>query len=196
MANTNVLLCLFDVLHQQIEFAVCDVTDCGVLGSGEGLIFACLFCFWFGGILHCIPSSHFPLSPNCISCSFLSHTLTKPRHFATRNHDSTADHGLRLATCLTGLFVSILILTFFFIRRRQLVRQHQRASTSTQRHASTNTLGLIMFFPLPPNLLPAPELYVFPCLQDDKKNWLDKNGNFKTEELDLYICCFFLLVLL
>ncbi|PBK83565.1 hypothetical protein ARMGADRAFT_1037740 [Armillaria gallica] len=41
-----------------------------------------------------------------------------------------------------------------------------------------------MSFPLPPNSLPAPELYVFPCLQDDK-NWLDKNGNFKTEELDL-----------
>lgn len=49
MANTNVLLCPFDVLRRRIEFAVCDATV-ACWGPGEGLIFACSFCFWFGGI--------------------------------------------------------------------------------------------------------------------------------------------------
>ncbi len=31
MANMNVLLCPFDILCWQIEFAVCDATDCGEL---------------------------------------------------------------------------------------------------------------------------------------------------------------------
>lgn len=46
-----------------------------------------------------------------------------------------------------------------------------------------------MSFPLPPNVLPAgPQLYTFPRLQDGdglEKNWLDKDGNFQTEEIDL-----------
>ncbi|KAK0449649.1 uncharacterized protein EV420DRAFT_1565213 [Desarmillaria tabescens] len=103
-------------------------------------------------------------------------------HFAARVNDDATDHGLRLAACLTGSFVGILVLAFFFIRRRQLVQR--------QRRASTNTLRLIMdSFPLPPNVLPPEQQqqYVFPCPRQDgpNKNWLDENSNFQTEEIDL-----------
>ncbi|KAK0433816.1 uncharacterized protein EV420DRAFT_1754716 [Desarmillaria tabescens] len=167
------------------------VRDCGVMSFvGEHcfcslarclLDFCSLVRFWVWVWRHCTPPI-FPFSLQIVSLSLHTTPLTKPRHFAARVNDDATDHGLCLAACLTGSFVGILILTFFFIRRRQLVQR--------QRRASTNTLKLIMdSFPLPPNVLPPEQQqrYVFPCPRQDgpNKNWLDENSNFQTEEIDL-----------
>ncbi len=50
-----------------------------------------------------------------------------------------------------------------------------------------------MEFPLPPAVLPPEQQsYIFPRRPDGPdKDWVDENGNFQTEEIDLYVTCYY-----
>ncbi|KAK0218989.1 hypothetical protein IW262DRAFT_1558912, partial [Armillaria fumosa] len=94
-----------------------------------------------------------------------------------------------LATAI-ALFVFIAVVTLAI---KSTLTQRRRQSHQLQR-TSTNTLGLIMQFPLPPSLPaqapaqgplpPMPMLtvpYSFPCLDVELK----ENGDFESEDIDL-----------